>query len=380
MPTPILSICIPTFNRAELLRQALGKAIRELTDLNDCVEVVVSDNASTDHTRLVVGELRGDAPIRYHRNERNVGIAANVHRVVEAATGDYCWILGDDDLLAHGAVVEILRLLAANPGVPAIVTGYAYVDETRRCADACDTPAAWRRIVFDPPDDAPELMRWEDTCVKSRVPGLHTSIVGCVFSRDLWRKVGTNSAALEHVEPLTTLESTFPHTSVWVRMLSGRTILFAPQVFACLFVGSQEWFKRCWPAIMFSFALQLALMMRANGARDHPVRHYEDTLLSQHSLAALINAPNDYAKAHFSLPWLIGHYGDRYALINNLARLIRQSGARGPIFLHRVVLAALQAHRGKGTQGFRARLRFIYAIGVGLLAGRKHRKEALRIR
>jgi len=345
MRQPTLSICIPTFNRAHLLRKSLQKVTVEVAGLDGRVEVVISDNASTDDTRSLVQGFLKKAPIRYVCNERNIGVAANVCRVVEAATGDYCWIMGDDDLLAPGAVAEVLKLLTAHPDLPAIVTGYAYVDEAQRSDRVCDDSRAWSKTVFDDPEAAPQLMRWEDTCTKSHVPGLHTSIVGCVFARALWRGAGLHSGQLASVEPLSTLESTFPHTSVWVRVLAGKTILFAPRVFVCFFVGSQGWFERCWPTIVYSFALQLALAMRAHGAADGPVRHYENLLLSHPGLGALVNRPNDYAKAHFSLPWLIANFGDRDALIRSLTQGLRRTRRRAPLYLLRVIRAGLNAER-----------------------------------
>lgn len=104
-----LSICIPTYNRAAFLGEALDSVIRQATDE---VEIVVSDNASTDNTAALVHEYQARFPrIRYHKNSENLGFDRNILKVVELAEGEYCWLLGSDDALAEGAIVAMLPLL-----------------------------------------------------------------------------------------------------------------------------------------------------------------------------------------------------------------------------------------------------------------------------
>jgi len=109
---PLLSICIPTFNRVTLLKEAIDSILQQADGVsaND-VEIVVSDNASTDGTDAAVGLIKKTArlPITYFRNDKNVGFDGNCLRVVGRATGQYAWILGDDDLLASGALPSVLH-------------------------------------------------------------------------------------------------------------------------------------------------------------------------------------------------------------------------------------------------------------------------------
>jgi len=104
-----LSICIPTYNRAAFLGEALDSVIRQSTDE---VEIVVSDNASTDNTEALVREYQARfARIRYHKNPENLGSDRNFLKVVELGEGEYCWLLGSDDALADGAIAAMLPLL-----------------------------------------------------------------------------------------------------------------------------------------------------------------------------------------------------------------------------------------------------------------------------
>jgi abequosyltransferase len=107
---PLLSISIPTFNRAIYLDVALKQLESELRRVDaDLIEILVSDNASTDHTPEVVSEAnqRGLA-IRYMRNADNVGADANVAQCFNEAAGRYVMMMGDDDLFVDGALAALI--------------------------------------------------------------------------------------------------------------------------------------------------------------------------------------------------------------------------------------------------------------------------------
>lgn len=106
MSTPSLSICIATLNRARFLKETLDSI---LSQTNDEVEVVIVDGASSDGTEEVVHSLQGRFPcIRYIRREKAMGVDRDFDAAVQHASGEYCWLLCDDDLLKPGAVAEVL--------------------------------------------------------------------------------------------------------------------------------------------------------------------------------------------------------------------------------------------------------------------------------
>lgn len=111
--SPRLSICIPTYNRAVFLDEALASICRQ-GGLDD-VEIVISDNASGDDTRQVVERWQQRfAGIRYFRWSENQGADKNFLKVIELATGDYCWLLGSDDRLADGSIAALMPYLSGN--------------------------------------------------------------------------------------------------------------------------------------------------------------------------------------------------------------------------------------------------------------------------
>lgn len=110
---PLLSICIPTWNRAKILSISLNSFQEQLASIDSSeVEIFISDNASDDETPQVVQSFIDQGlPITYNRNSENVGAARNFIKCMQWASGKYIWLLGDDDLLNDGAISYIIDLI-----------------------------------------------------------------------------------------------------------------------------------------------------------------------------------------------------------------------------------------------------------------------------
>lgn len=101
-----LSICIPTYNRAQFLKQALASVISQA---DERVEIVVVDGASPDNTTEVVSAYKQSFQnLVYCRGEKNLGVDRDMARCIELAHGEYCWMLSDDDMLEPGAIKRIM--------------------------------------------------------------------------------------------------------------------------------------------------------------------------------------------------------------------------------------------------------------------------------
>jgi len=108
----VLSISIPTFNRAEWLRLCLSRLIPQLEGFYGEVEVTVYDNASPDNTGEVVKAfLTKNVPLTYIRNSENIGSDKNIAQCFNKAIGKYVLILGDDDVVLDGSLKKIIEAL-----------------------------------------------------------------------------------------------------------------------------------------------------------------------------------------------------------------------------------------------------------------------------
>lgn len=110
---PLLTIAVPTYNRAWCLRELLPLLVDQLTD-EPRIELLISDNASSDDTPSVVGEAAAQGlRARYIRNDQNVGPDANFLQCFEQARGKYVWLFSDDDLIVPGGLAKILKYCEA---------------------------------------------------------------------------------------------------------------------------------------------------------------------------------------------------------------------------------------------------------------------------
>lgn len=121
-----LSICIPTYNRSSLLIECLESVLESAKGHEDKIEIIISDNASTDDTTLVVKDyLEKFSFISYNRNIENV-IDENFFIAARLARGEYIWIFADDDKMEKKAVTEVMNLIER--GYSLIILNYSMWD------------------------------------------------------------------------------------------------------------------------------------------------------------------------------------------------------------------------------------------------------------
>lgn len=94
---PLVSVVIPTYNRKIMLKKAIDSVL--IQDYEN-IEVIVSDNASTDGTNFMMeGYCKKYSHIKYIRHSENIGAVQNGYRAYQEVSGKYCMILCDDDYL-----------------------------------------------------------------------------------------------------------------------------------------------------------------------------------------------------------------------------------------------------------------------------------------
>lgn len=117
---PLVSFCIPTRNRAEFLRTFLESLAAQITPE---IEVVISDDGSTDATGAVVEEFRARLPqLTYERVDPPLLYDRNLLHAVALARGQYCWLFGDDDRLEPGTLAAVREALRRDPELTGLTT------------------------------------------------------------------------------------------------------------------------------------------------------------------------------------------------------------------------------------------------------------------
>jgi len=117
---PLVSIGIPTYNRASLLKRSIKSALNQ--DYKN-IEIIISDNASTDVTECVCRfYCDKDDRLKYTRHSKNLGVKANFSEVLKNASGQFFMWLGDDDWIDAAYVSTCVQQLISDPTM-ALVSG-----------------------------------------------------------------------------------------------------------------------------------------------------------------------------------------------------------------------------------------------------------------
>jgi len=111
--TPFFTIGVPTFNRAEFLRECLANLLQQTFD---DFELIVADDHSTDHTPDVVSSFH-DPRLRCVRHEHNLGVVNNFRFLLREARGHYFALNQDDDLLHHEFLRRCHQTVTRDPDV-----------------------------------------------------------------------------------------------------------------------------------------------------------------------------------------------------------------------------------------------------------------------
>lgn len=156
MKKPRVSVGMPVYNREKFLPVAIEA---QLNQTNGDFELIITDNASTDHTEEICRDYAArDSRIRYYRNERNLGAAGNYRCCFELAEGEYYRWTPSDDFVSPNLHERAIEVLDSDPSVlvaygrTKLIDGEGRViadfDENLHLMD--DLPSSrWKRVFYN---------------------------------------------------------------------------------------------------------------------------------------------------------------------------------------------------------------------------------------
>jgi abequosyltransferase len=239
MGNKILSICVATYNRADLIGETLGSILPQTTDK---VEVLVVDGASTDDTEYVVKRYQTKYPeLRYVRLPVKGGVDQDFDRSIELANGEYCWLFSDDDILKPGAIETVLEAIKNQYSLVVVNSEIRNLDLSQRLADRKLKRTS--NCIYE--DNAAEKERFF-----SEIADYLTFIGGVVIRRKIW--LSRNRSKY--------YGSRFIHVGVIFQSpMPGKVLVIAKPLIE-IRLGNAEWsslgfeiwmFK--WPGLIWSF-------------------------------------------------------------------------------------------------------------------------------
>ncbi|GEM_PF-835362 len=130
MRNPLVSICLPTCNRAGLLRESLGTICGQGFEP---LEILISDDASTDETEKLCRDLADRDPrVRYIRHPKRLGLYPNHNFCINESRGEFLCLLHDDDQHHPELISESVAFLLRHPEVGIVCSDWDLLDDDGR--------------------------------------------------------------------------------------------------------------------------------------------------------------------------------------------------------------------------------------------------------
>jgi glycosyltransferase involved in cell wall biosynthesis len=234
----LFSICIPAYNGALYLPVMLQALLPQARLASEEVEVLVIDDASTDHTEAVVQAARRHGPLRYIRNQTNLGSARNiVSGPVQHATGEFVCVWSQHCLIYPGALAKLLRVLTEKRHLNALYINF-------RCARY---PQNWPAEAVGGYSGACEYLgnedvrnrdiaRWEE--LLSARSCACTQSYAHIAKRSAWLNYWADRAVgLD----FTSVHTTYPHTCTVAETTFGKPSYYIGEPILTIYNGAQWW-------------------------------------------------------------------------------------------------------------------------------------------
>jgi glycosyltransferase involved in cell wall biosynthesis len=249
MTTPLLSICVPTYNRPDRLRVMLQAILPQVADCSDKVELWISDNASTDDTAQVVEESKRLGPFRYSRNATNIGLISNLIRcATELAQGEFVWLLGDDDLLCPNALSRIVSALEVNRGLELINLNFQHASFAESWPENAvgGYDGAAYGVVNPDLSDHP-VSRWYELISpeNSMCGQMYTHVIRRSVWQDYWHG---RPRQRDFADSLWS----YPHSYMIAETVMNKPSFYVGQPVLTIFSGGQSWWAER-HAVVFNF-------------------------------------------------------------------------------------------------------------------------------
>jgi glycosyltransferase involved in cell wall biosynthesis len=190
----LLTIAIPTYNRANLLDKQLAWLAQAIQGFEADCEIFVSDNCSTDHTQEVINKWQGiltDIPFINNKNSENIGLRKNIAHCINSAKTKYVWTVGDDDPIQHSAVNYVTTKLKQNENLSLLFLNFHGRDQVTGQPFNPTTTVGDRWFDADSEDGGGDGKAIFEHCL-SRSVGAVIFVTASVYRTDLAQKALQN--------------------------------------------------------------------------------------------------------------------------------------------------------------------------------------------
>ena len=166
----IVSICIPIYNGEHTIEGTLKSILSDLSGNEDKFEIIISDNCSSDNTFDILSSyISKYDSIKYFKNESNLGFDRNIDNIINLASTDYVWFVGDDDELEKGAVAKVLDTLKNHKKLKSICINYSNYYRIKEKYTSRKVIGGDHDILFEHPNDFLSKLGYHPNFVSSLI-------------------------------------------------------------------------------------------------------------------------------------------------------------------------------------------------------------------
>lgn len=245
----LLSICIPTYNRPEYLKNCLTSICAQKSKN---FEVCISDNASNIDIYKIIKPFKKKIKIRYRRNKKNMGLAMNVYNVALMAKGEFIWFLGDDDLVTNGSIIYLLKLIKRNNKINFFWLNSYYLDVSfvNKFSKKFNIKYLPKNLKTHSPLKKDKILDFYDLIDHKLCFDYLTGIYVCCFKRKLWinNLHVCNLKKIKEKGVFSNFDNTAFFIKVFCEAFGNSKAYFCSKAFSVNLSGVREW-KDLYPLV-----------------------------------------------------------------------------------------------------------------------------------
>ena len=237
----ILSICIATYNRGAYIGETLNSILSQ--NISEKIEIVILNSGSTDNTEEIIKSYNSSL-IKYYFHQEKCGVDIDYNSVINYASGKYCWLFTDDDLLKKNSINYILSLIFSEN----LQLDYIIVNSDLR---NIDMSYVYKKNMLNIDHDIVFDNNLESQNLQFSLLGDYLSFIGClIVNREFWNlRNKSNYFGTE-----------FIHVGVLFQEFFSNQVFFVSQPLVSIRLGNSNWTERSfkiwlinWPNLILSF-------------------------------------------------------------------------------------------------------------------------------
>jgi len=226
-----LSICIPTYNRNFHLINCLNSLKLESLNSNLNLEVCVSDNCSTESIDPIIKNYERYLKIIYNKNDKNIGVAKNIIKSVSLASGEFIWLIGNDDFVLPNSFNFLYELIKKNSDVDFYYVNSYNLDQNilkqfKHPLDPKDINLSDLKKFSN--YNQSKKLKFFDLIDPNKSYEFMLSMNLCIFRRKYWNKNlnQIDQKKISETNLYSTFDNTAPHVKIWSKAFKNKTAYF----------------------------------------------------------------------------------------------------------------------------------------------------------